>query len=177
MCTTPFTRPTVVAAVELLEQQSQASFNQMVLRLGSEQEIPSSTEQSVKKKCVLLGRIVMQRPTEVVETIDGNTTFAEAVIREAVQLAKQDNLPFVMNRRLPYRRHFSADWHATATLCLGMIALFESLQCELPIRRVIVGPSRNQDKNFTKALELLGSGIKIERSDTPFIERATVCHC
>jgi hypothetical protein len=35
---------------------------------------------------------------------------------------------------------------------------------------VIVGPSRNQDKNFTKALELLGSGIKIERSDTPFIE-------
>jgi hypothetical protein len=51
----------------------------MVLRLGIEQEIPSSTEQSVKKKCVLLGRIVMQRPTEVVETIDGNTTLVEVV--------------------------------------------------------------------------------------------------
>jgi hypothetical protein len=50
------------------------------------------------------------------------------------------------------------------------LALFESLHRELPIRRVIVGPSRNQDKNFTKALELLGSEIKIERSDTPFIE-------
>ena len=54
------------------------------------------------------------------------------------------------------------------------VVLFESLHRELPIRRVIVGPSRNQDKNFTKALELLGSGLKIERSETPFIERATV---
>ena len=54
------------------------------------------------------------------------------------------------------------------------VALFESQHRELPIRRVIVGPSRTQDKNFTKALELLGSVIKIERSDTPFIQGATV---
>ena len=57
------------------------------------------------------------------------------------------------------------------------VALFESLYRELPIRRVIVGPSRNQDKNFTKALELLGSGIKTERSDTPFIEEQPSSHC
>jgi hypothetical protein len=122
MCTTPFTRPTVVAAVELLEQQSQASFNQMVLRLGIEQEIPSSMEQSVKKKCVLLGRIVMQRPTEVVETIVTVTQRSSRRLseRQFNWRNKTPNLPFVMNRRLPYRRHFSAEWHATATLCLGM---------------------------------------------------------
>jgi hypothetical protein len=35
----PFTRPTLIAAVELLEGHSQARFNQMVLRLGLEDEI------------------------------------------------------------------------------------------------------------------------------------------
>jgi hypothetical protein len=57
------------------------------------------------------------------------------------------------------------------------VALFESLHRELPIRQVIVGPSRNQDKNFTKALELLGRGIEIKRSDTPFIEERPSNHC
>jgi hypothetical protein len=35
MRTTPFTRPTVVAAVEVLEWHSQSRFNQMVIRLGA----------------------------------------------------------------------------------------------------------------------------------------------
>ena len=35
----PFSRPTLIAAVELLEGQSQARFNQMVLRLGLEDQI------------------------------------------------------------------------------------------------------------------------------------------
>lgn len=34
MRTAPFTRPTLLAAVELLELHSQIKFNQMVLRLG-----------------------------------------------------------------------------------------------------------------------------------------------
>lgn len=86
-----FTRPTLLAAVELLEQQSQARFNQMVLRLGLENDIPSDTALSVRKKCDLLGRIVVQRPTEIVATVDGEATLAEAVVREAVQLTKQDS--------------------------------------------------------------------------------------
>jgi hypothetical protein len=91
MRTTPFTRPTVVAAVELLDQHTQASFDQMVIRLGLEGEISSGTALSVKKKCALLSRIVVQRPTEVVATVDGNVTLAEATVREAVQLTKQDS--------------------------------------------------------------------------------------
>ena len=43
MRSVPFTRPTLITAVELLEQHSQARFNQMVLRLGLEDEISSST--------------------------------------------------------------------------------------------------------------------------------------
>ena len=83
---TPFTRPTVLAAVEILELHTQARFNQMVLRLGLEDEIPSQGSLSVAAKCNLLGRAVVQRPTEVVQTVDGSATLAEAVVREAVQL-------------------------------------------------------------------------------------------
>jgi hypothetical protein len=84
----PFTRPTLIAAVELLEQHSQARFNQVVLRLGLEEEIPSNTAVSVAKKCDLLGRIVVQRAEAVVKTLDGTMTLGEAVVRQAVQLAQ-----------------------------------------------------------------------------------------
>ena len=47
MRSAPFTRPTLIAAVEHLEQHSQARFNQRVLRLGLEDEISSSTALSV----------------------------------------------------------------------------------------------------------------------------------
>jgi hypothetical protein len=82
----PFTRPTLIAAVELIEGHSQARFNQMVLRLGLEDEIGSGTAVSVAKKCDMLGRIVVQRSDQILDTLDGNMTLGEAVVREAVQL-------------------------------------------------------------------------------------------
>jgi hypothetical protein len=91
MRSAPFTRPTLIAAVELLEQNSQARFNQVVLRLGLEDEITSSTTLSVAKKCDLLGRIVVQRAETVLDTLDGSMTLGEAVIRQAAQLAQQDS--------------------------------------------------------------------------------------
>jgi len=43
-----FTRPTILAAIELLaEKLSQASFDQMILRVELEQEIPQGKEVSV----------------------------------------------------------------------------------------------------------------------------------
>lgn len=86
----PFTRPTLIAAVELLDGHSQAHFDQMVLRLALENEIPSDSALSVTKKCNLLGKVVVQKPGEVRETTDGSMTLAEAVVREAVRLAKDD---------------------------------------------------------------------------------------
>lgn len=74
----------------MLEQHSQARFNQVVLRLGLEDEISSSTGLSVAKKCDLLGRIVVQRAETVLDTLDGSMTLGEAVIRQAAQLAQPD---------------------------------------------------------------------------------------
>lgn len=90
----PFTRPSLIAAVELLESHSQARFNQMVLRLGLEDEISSGTAVSVAKKCDMLGRIVVQRSDQVLNTLDGSVTLGEAVVREAVQLlSAEPSLP------------------------------------------------------------------------------------
>ena len=90
----PFTRPTLIAAVELLEGHSQARFNQMVLRLGLEDEIGSGTAVSVAKKCDMLGRFVVQRSDQVLDTLDGSMTLGEAVVREAVQLlSAEPSLP------------------------------------------------------------------------------------
>ncbi|MCP3468269.1 hypothetical protein [Bradyrhizobium sp. CCGUVB23] len=90
MRSVPFTRPTLIAAVELFEQHSQARFNQVVLRLGLENEISSNTSISVAKKCDLLGRIVVQRSETVIDTLDGRMTLGEAVVRQAALLAQQD---------------------------------------------------------------------------------------
>lgn len=92
MRSSPFTRPTLIAAVELLEQHTQARFNQVVLRLGLENEISSSTNISVAKKCDLLGRIVVQHSDGLLDTLDGSMTLGEAVIRQAIQLVQPDLL-------------------------------------------------------------------------------------
>jgi hypothetical protein len=81
----PFTPPTLIAAVELLEGHSQARFNQMVLRLGLEDEIGSGTAVSVAKTCNVLGRIAVQRSDQVLDTLDGSMTFGEAVVREPLR--------------------------------------------------------------------------------------------
>lgn len=86
----PFSRPTLIAAIELLEGHSQARFNQMVLRLGLEDEIDSGTALSVAKKCDILGRIVVQRSDQVLDTLDGTMTLGEGVVRESVQLLSAD---------------------------------------------------------------------------------------
>ncbi|KAB2737444.1 hypothetical protein [Brucella anthropi] len=91
MRNTPFTRPTLVAAVELLERHTQAQFNQMILRLGLEEQVSSSTTISVANKCALLGRLIVQRADEICETLSGTISLGEAVIREAVRLAKRDS--------------------------------------------------------------------------------------
>ncbi|WP_426268862.1 hypothetical protein ACN9MB_11100 [Dyella kyungheensis] len=84
----PFSRPTVVAATELLEQHTQARFNQMVVRLELENDVSQDTTVSVGKKIAALGKIVVARADQVLQTVDGPVTLAEAVVREAAQLAQ-----------------------------------------------------------------------------------------
>jgi hypothetical protein len=49
------------------------------------------------------------------------------------------------------------------------IALFESVDARLPIKRVIVGPSRRQDENVERVAALLGDTVPVSVSATPFI--------
>lgn len=121
MRSTPFTRPTLIAAIELLEQHSQARFNQVVLRLGLEDEITSSTSLSVAKKCDLLGRIVVQRAEDVLQTVDGRMSLGEAVIRQAAQLAQQDAPPPC---KQPSREAFPAMDTCSSGMTTGATPLF-----------------------------------------------------
>lgn len=85
------TRPTIVAAVALLSDRlTQAAFNHMVLRIGLENDIPSDKSLSVATKADRLGRIVVQRPNEPVDTLDGSVSLAGAVVREAAQLTRPE---------------------------------------------------------------------------------------
>jgi len=63
---------------------SQAKFDQLVVRLGLDDEIPLGPEKSVTAKSALLARIVNQSATQVISTLDGPVTLAEAAVREAV---------------------------------------------------------------------------------------------
>ena len=83
-----FSRPTIVAATELLDRHSQAGINRVVIRLELEADVPSNTDLSVGKKCALIARAIVQRPDRVLDTVNGPMTLGEAVVREAVQLAQ-----------------------------------------------------------------------------------------
>ncbi|MDP3348841.1 MAG: hypothetical protein Q8S92_07595 [Hydrogenophaga sp.] len=82
-----FTRPTILAAVALLDVRLvQAKFDHLVLRLGMEEHIPTDTSVSVSKKAAQLGRLVLTHGAQEVQTLDGTVTLAEAAVREAVVL-------------------------------------------------------------------------------------------
>jgi len=88
----PFTSPTIVEAVEFLgETLTQAKFDQLAIRLGLDDEIPQGPGKSVAAKSALLARLVNQRATQVVSTLDGPVTLAEAAVREAVQVTARQH--------------------------------------------------------------------------------------
>lgn len=83
----PFTRPTVIAAVEWLGAiLTQAKFDQLTVRLMLEDKIQHGKDVSVLAKCALLARYVTQHPTQTIDTWYGSVTLAEAVVREAVTI-------------------------------------------------------------------------------------------
>lgn len=85
MRTNHFTRPTITSAVTLLETELvQSKFNHLVLRLALERQISDDGSVSVSKKAAQLGRAVLTMPNQLVQTLDGTVTLAEATVREAV---------------------------------------------------------------------------------------------
>ncbi|WP_457322993.1 hypothetical protein [Roseateles sp. P5_E11] len=96
-----FTRPTILTALAMLEARlSQAKFDQLVLRLAQEKHISSDTSISVPKKAAQLGRLIFANGTELVHTLDGTVTLAEAAVREAVALMVNLDSPWPEQKRL-----------------------------------------------------------------------------
>ena len=89
MRTGSFTRATIIAAAEMLGRHSQANFDTMVLRLALEDAIPEGTGVSVPRKLSLVARAVLAHPDQVVHTLEGSATLAEALIREALALVRR----------------------------------------------------------------------------------------
>ncbi|WBO21747.1 hypothetical protein [Sphingomonas abietis] len=102
----PFTRPTLLAAVELLERHNQAAFDQMTLRLGLEEEVSEGSGISVAKKVGQVGRILVKRSGDVLQTVEGSMTLAEAVVREAVLLV---NIRFENPKQTAFLRGLARD--------------------------------------------------------------------
>lgn len=49
------------------------------------------------------------------------------------------------------------------------VALFDSLNATLPIKRIIVGPGDNQNEKFEFARSVVSDRVPIRKSETPFI--------
>lgn len=83
----PFTRPTIVAATDLLGKRlSQANFDVLLVRIGADNEVPLGPTKSITAKTALLAQAAIRFGTRLVETIDGEMALAEAIVRAAVDL-------------------------------------------------------------------------------------------
>ncbi|MBB4846016.1 hypothetical protein HNP55_004570 [Paucibacter oligotrophus] len=97
----PFTRPTILAAVVMLDVGlSQAKFDHLVLWLSLERHIPSDSSISVSKKAAQLGRLILTRGSDEVQTLDGTVTLTEAAVRQAVALMVNVDSPRTEQARL-----------------------------------------------------------------------------
>lgn len=103
--THPFTRPTIVAAAEFIgSAANQAKFDQITVRLGLDMEIQLGPARSVAAKSAQLASVVTHRSGQVVQTIDGEMTLAEAVVRTAVELSQ-----ITRPERAPFERSLALD--------------------------------------------------------------------
>lgn len=52
---------------------------------------------------------------------------------------------------------------------LPYIKLFDGTHSKLPIKRIIVGPSRDQRDRMRNVRKLVGRNIQVVRSETPYV--------
>jgi hypothetical protein len=93
MKTRPFSRPTIIAANEFMAEviRTHTQINKIVLRLSLEAEILADTSLGIEKKCDRVGRLLLERSSEPIETLDGTLSLAEAFVREAVALTEENS--------------------------------------------------------------------------------------
>jgi hypothetical protein len=87
--------------------------------------------------------------------IPGSSATADAVSREHAEFTRQAIK--------------SVRSHPSENRGRPYIVLFETLDAQLPINRIIVGPSRRQDDNFRRVSAAVGARFPLVRSHTPFV--------
>lgn len=103
----PFTRPTIIAAVEFLGAVlTQAKFDQLIVRMDLVNELPLASPKSVAAKSALLAHAVLQRGASLITTVIGQMTLAELVVREAVNMCKQE---YPRPEQAPFLRGLALD--------------------------------------------------------------------
>jgi hypothetical protein len=108
----PFTRPTIIAAVELLGAAlTQAKFDQVIVRLELGNDIALASPKSVTAKSALLAQIITQRASQIVATVNGQMTLAEAAVRIAVEISVPE---YGMPEQEPFLRGLALDGYVVS---------------------------------------------------------------
>jgi hypothetical protein len=83
--TASFSRPTIVAATELIARYSHGDFALLALKFGLEKQIPVSSTPNLAIKARLVGEFVLEQPLAYLPTADGDKTRATVLVEEAVR--------------------------------------------------------------------------------------------
>ncbi len=69
---------------------------------------------------------------------------------------------------VPHRRYKKVHTRNNGSQDITYLKLFDSIDEELPIRRVIVGPSNQQGNYHRRVIDLLGDRVNVTKSSIPF---------
>jgi hypothetical protein len=81
---TPFSRPTVIAAANLLTDFTQKEFDNLMIQFGLEDRIDAGPGMPKQYKANALAKIALGEPDQMVETSTGEMSLVEAMIRQAM---------------------------------------------------------------------------------------------
>ena len=83
----PFTRPTIIAAANLLADFTHSEFDNLSLQFGLETRITSGTGVSKQVKANELSRVALSHEPLLVQTSEGTMSLQEAMVRAAMTVA------------------------------------------------------------------------------------------
>ena len=89
---TTFSRPTIVAATEILSRYSHGEFALLALKFGLEEKIGPTSVPNLSMKASIVGKFVLEQPSAVLPTADGEKTRAAVLVEEAVKRYNPDSL-------------------------------------------------------------------------------------
>ncbi len=99
-----FSRPTLIAACNLLAELTHSELDDFILQIGLENEIPAGNANNRQSKATALARIVIDNPHRPVETSEGEVNIGYVVIVAALQ-----RVPYQVRQSGEFRRCLARD--------------------------------------------------------------------